>query len=86
MKLLNFTHFFFQCLVFTFNLSKVDNREGFYLRGGLSFSLFFVDRADGRLRYSNSDVTDTEDLVFTPILDRGDIRVTLRGILKLQCF
>ena len=57
----------------------------------LSFSLFFVvlflvDRSEGRFMNSNSDVTDTEDLALKPLLERGDINVTFKGILKLQCF
>ena len=37
---------------------------------------------EGRLRYSNSEVTDTEDLVFKLSLERGDTSVTLIGILR----
>ena len=39
------------------------------------------DLSGGRLRYSNSEVTDTDDFVFTVIFDRGDTKVTLIGIL-----
>ena len=40
------------------------------------------DLSGGRLRYSNSEVTDTDDFVFTVIFDRGDTKVTLIGILR----
>ena len=61
----------------------------FYLDGGEYFSVSFVVSlglgdclTDGRLRYSNSEVTDTVDFVFKLILERGDTKVTLIGILR----
>ena len=55
----------------------------FYLGGehlSVSFVVFLL--TEGRLRYSNSDVTDTEDLVLRLSFERGDTRVTLIGILR----
>ena len=46
----------------------------------VSFDVFLF--TEGRLRYSNSDVTDTVDLVFKLSFERGDTRVTLIGILR----
>ena len=47
----------------------------------LLFSCFRGDFAEGRLRYSNSEVTETVDETLMAILDRGDTSVTLIGML-----
>ena len=61
----------------------------FYLEGGEFFSVSFVVSlglgdclTDGRFRYSNSEVTETVDFVFKLILERGETKVTLIGILR----
>ena len=54
-----------------------------YLGGehrSVSFDVFLF--TEGRLRYSNSDVTETVDLVFKLSFERGDTSVTLIGILR----
>ena len=48
----------------------------------MSFVLSLDDFTEGRLRYSNSDVTETVDFVFKLSLERGDTSVTLMGILR----
>ena len=47
------------------------------------FSASFVplgDLTEGRFRYSNSEVTETVDFVFKLSRERGETKVTLRGI------
>ena len=65
-------------------------QKGTIYLGGELFSVSFVisldDRTAGRLRYSNSEVTDTVDFVFKLILERGDTSVTLIGILRFIFF
>ena len=54
-----------------------------YLGGehrSVSFVVFLF--TEGRFINSNSDVTDTEDLVFKLSFERGDTSVTLIGILR----
>ena len=46
--------------------------------------VFLGDFSGGKLRYSNSEVTETDDFVFTVILDLGDTSVTLIGILRSE--
>ena len=46
--------------------------------------VFLGDFSGGKLRYSNSEVTETVDFVFTVILDLGDTSVTLIGILRSE--
>ena len=54
-----------------------------YLAGPLSASFVPLgDLTEGRFRYSNSDVTDTVDFVFKLSRERGDTKVTLRGIMR----
>lgn len=48
----------------------------------MSFVLSLDDFTEGRLRYSNSDVTETVDFVFKLSLERGETSVTLMGILR----
>ena len=63
------------------NVDKLLNLK--YL-GGEHRSVSFVVLlfTEGRLRYSNSDVTDTVDLVLKLSLERGETKVTLIGILR----
>ena len=74
----------FHCTVFSKHLYLVLLFS--HLDFVLLFSCFRGDFAEGRLRYSNSEVTETVDETLMAILDRGDTSVTLIGMLLTFLF